>query len=44
MTAEILAFDIGTNIVGILDLESNEYKPYCGEHKVIGAQRLIARE
>ncbi len=41
MTTETLAFDIGTDIVGILNLESNEYKPSRGNRKAIGAQRLI---
>lgn len=41
MTTEILAFDVGDDIVGILDLKTGQYDPYRGNRKAIGAQRLI---
>ena len=40
-TAEILAFDVGDDIVGILDLKTGHYDPYRGKRNTLGAQRLI---
>ena len=41
MTLEILAFDVGDDIVGVLDLTSGSYEAFRGNRKVVGAKRLI---
>ena len=38
---EILAFHVGQNIVGILDLNTDRYTPHRGSRMVCGARRLI---
>ena len=40
MRTEILAFDVGEDIVGILDLTTGHYQPYRGKRMAIGAERL----
>ncbi len=42
-TSEVLAFDWGTNIIGILDVLKNEYIPYINtEEMTNGAQRIVS--
>lgn len=38
---EVLAFDVGESIVGILDVNTGAYAPYRGEDMIDGARRLI---
>lgn len=41
--SEVLAFDCGINIIGILDLRKNEYTPYLYEEKMIRrANRIVS--
>lgn len=43
MTAEVLAFDWGTTVIGVLDINSNAYTAYrYGEDMVAGAKRIIS--
>ena len=44
MKMEVLAFDVGEDIVGILDLGRGRYEPYRGKRKAIAARRLIRCE
>ena len=37
----ILAFDAGEDIIGILELSTGGYVPYRGTHMIQGARRLI---
>ena len=42
MTNEVLAFDWGTTVIGILDVNNNAYTAYLhGEQMVEGASRII---
>ena len=41
---EVLTFDIGENLVGVLDVNTGEYTSYRGDEKVDGARRVIACE
>jgi len=42
-TTEVLAFDWGVSILGILDVNSNEYIPYhYGENMILGAKRITS--
>ena len=41
-TTEVLAFDWGINIIGVLDVNSNEYVPYYGEEMIQGARRIVS--
>ena len=38
---EVLAFDIGENLVGVLDVHAGEYTPYRGDAMVDGARRMV---
>lgn len=43
MTDEVLAFDWGTTVIGILDVNNNAYTAYrYGEDMIEGAKRIIA--
>lgn len=43
MTHEVLAFDWGTTVIGILDVNSNAYTAYrYGENMAEGAKRIIS--
>lgn len=44
MTEDVLAFDVGQNIVGVLDLVTERYTPYRGSCKIDGARRVIECE
>ena len=37
----VLAFDVGVDIVGVLDLNTGEYIPYRGDRMAKGARRII---
>lgn len=39
---DILAFDVGTDVIGILDMKSGSYEAYRGKRKTIAAERLIS--
>lgn len=42
-TTEVLAFDWGVGILGVLDVNSNEYIPYHYREEMIrGAQRIVS--
>lgn len=38
---EILAFDVGTGIVGILDVQTGSYAAYRGQDMLLGARRVF---
>jgi hypothetical protein len=38
---EVLAFDWGTTVVGVLDVITGIYTPYRGTQRVEGAQRIV---
>ena len=43
MTAEVLAFDWGTEVIGVLDVNGNTYTAYrYGKDMVEGAKRIIS--
>ena len=42
-TIEVLAFDWGTTVVGVLDVGNNVYTPYhCREEMIHGAERIVS--
>lgn len=38
---EILAFDVGTGIVGVLDIRTGSYSAYRGQDMLLGARRVF---
>ena len=38
---EVLSFDWGTTVVGVLDVKTGLYTPYRGTHRIDGAQRIV---
>ena len=44
MKEDVLAFDVGQSIVGVLDLVTERYRPYRGSRKIDGARRVIECE
>ena len=38
---DTLAFDVGDDIVGVLDMNTGQYEPYRGKRKTVAAERLI---
>ena len=38
---EILAFDVGTGIVGVLDVQTGSYAAYRGQDMLLGARRVF---
>jgi hypothetical protein len=38
---EVLSFDWGTTVVGVLDVKTGVYTPYRGTHRIDGAQRIV---
>ncbi|OCX71258.1 hypothetical protein A6M27_14190 [Acidithiobacillus thiooxidans] len=42
-TTEVLAFDWGVGVLGVLDINGNEYIPYhYGEEMIQGAKRIVS--
>ncbi len=39
---EVLAFDCGDSVVGILDVNRGVYLPYLGKERIKGAKRLVS--
>ena len=38
---DVLAFDVGEDIVGVLDLNTDKYTPYRGDRMSEGARRIV---
>jgi hypothetical protein len=42
MSEEVLSFDWGTTIIGVLDVNTDIYTPYCGASRIDGVRRIAS--